>query len=79
MVTLTSKPRGFGSERMTDELHRMGFKVMLWVAPYVSPDSPEFRELEAKGYLLKDKTGARPLFIGGMVTVPVMIPQIRRL
>ena len=42
---------------MTDELHRMGFKVMLWVAPYVSPDSPEFRELEAKGYLLKDKNG----------------------
>lgn len=42
---------------MTDELHRMGFKVMLWVAPYVSPDSPEFRTLEQKGYLLKDKKG----------------------
>ena len=42
---------------MTDELHRMGFKVMLWVAPYVSPDSPEFRVLEQKGYLLKNKKG----------------------
>lgn len=45
------------AKAMTDELHRMGFKVMLWVAPYVSADSPEFRILEQKGYLLKDKKG----------------------
>ncbi|MEG1861418.1 MAG: glycoside hydrolase family 31 protein [Bacteroidaceae bacterium] len=44
---------------MTDELHRMGFQVMLWVVPYVSADSPEFRELEAKGYLLKQKGSNR--------------------
>lgn len=42
---------------MIDELHRMGFKVMLWICPFVSPDSPEFRELRSKGYLLKDKKG----------------------
>jgi len=45
------------AKAMTDELHRMGFKVMLWVAPYVSSDSPEFRTLEKKGYLLKNKDG----------------------
>lgn len=50
------KPEKFPDPRaMTDELHRMGFKVMLWVSPYVSADSPEFRLLEKKGYLLKDK------------------------
>lgn len=40
---------------MTDELHQMGFKVMLWVSPYVTADSPEFRQLESKGYLVKKK------------------------
>ncbi|MBP2000159.1 alpha-glucosidase (family GH31 glycosyl hydrolase) [Paenibacillus shirakamiensis] len=42
---------------MVDQLHQMGFKVMLWVCPFVSPDSRTFRELEDKGYLLKDKHG----------------------
>lgn len=43
---------------MTDELHRLGFKIMLWICPFVTADSPEFRELRDKGYLLKDKNGA---------------------
>lgn len=52
------KPECFSDPKgMTDELHRMGFKVMLWVAPFVSADSPEFREFEAKGFLLKNKGG----------------------
>ena len=42
---------------MTDQLHRMGFKVMVWVCPFVSPDSPEARELEKQGFLLTDKDG----------------------
>jgi alpha-glucosidase (family GH31 glycosyl hydrolase) len=42
---------------MVDQLHDMGFKVMLWVCPFVSPDSRTFRELEGKGYLLKDSEG----------------------
>lgn len=38
---------------MCDYLHSRGFKVMLWVVPYVSPDTPEFRELrDAKGLLM---------------------------
>lgn len=42
---------------MIDELHALGFKVMVWICPFVSPDSPEFRELESKGYLLKNPNG----------------------
>ena len=42
---------------MIDELHALGFKVMVWICPFVSPDSPEFRALEAKGYLLRNPDG----------------------
>lgn len=42
---------------MVDDLHAKGFKVMLWVCPFVSPDSPEYRDLRVKGYLIKDKQG----------------------
>ena len=30
---------------MMDELHGMGFKVMLWVCPYIRPDGQYFKEL----------------------------------
>lgn len=50
------KPESFPNPKaMTDELHTLGFDVMVWICPYVSPDSPEYRELAQKGYLLKDK------------------------
>lgn len=42
---------------MVEELHSLGFKVMLWVCPFVSPDSLTFRQLEKKRYLLNDATG----------------------
>lgn len=58
-------PRG-----MIDSLHAMGFRVMLWISPYVSPDSPEFRELERKGYLLKTRRGDRRSSGGGTDTAP---------
>jgi len=54
----------FHSERfpdpraMTDKLHELGFKVMLWTCPFVSPDSASFRYLEKRGCLLRDETGA---------------------
>jgi alpha-glucosidase len=44
-------------KEMLDTLHQMGFKVMLWVCPFVSPDSPEYRKLSGKGFLLKNKNG----------------------
>jgi alpha-glucosidase (family GH31 glycosyl hydrolase) len=42
---------------MMDSLHQLGFKVMMWICPFLSPDSYISREVEAKGYLLKDKKG----------------------
>eukprot|EP00241_Pyramimonas_parkeae_P003857 CAMPEP_0114248078 /NCGR_PEP_ID=MMETSP0058-20121206/13371_1 /TAXON_ID=36894 /ORGANISM="Pyramimonas parkeae, CCMP726" /LENGTH=668 /DNA_ID=CAMNT_0001361441 /DNA_START=478 /DNA_END=2484 /DNA_ORIENTATION=+ len=40
--------------QMIDELHSMGFKVMVWVVPFVSPDSSIFREARKRGYLLRN-------------------------
>jgi alpha-glucosidase len=42
---------------MVDSLHEMGFKVMVWVCPMVSPDCDVYRLLESKDMLLKDKSG----------------------
>lgn len=42
---------------MIDQLHSVGFKVMLWICPFISPDSEAFRELEAKKFLLLDNGG----------------------
>lgn len=51
------KPELFPNPKaMVDELHAMGYKVMLWVSPFVSPDSPECYDLFRKGFLIKDKT-----------------------
>lgn len=44
-------------QSMVDELHAMGFKVMLWVTPNISPDGYAYREIKDKGYLLRDKDG----------------------
>lgn len=44
---------------MFKSLHELGFKVMLWICPFVSPDSPEYRMLARKGYLVKDASGKR--------------------
>lgn len=37
---------------MCKKLKEMGFKIMLWVCPFVSPDSANFRKLEKEGGLL---------------------------
>lgn len=42
---------------MIDKLHKMGFKVMLWVTPNISPDSGAFRELKELDYLIKNAAG----------------------
>ncbi len=49
---------------MIKKLHKMGFMVMLWVAPWVSPDSDEFLELSREkgvecdtGHLVRLKDG----------------------
>lgn len=40
---------------MIKKLHDMGFQVMLWVCPFVSPDSEVFRYLAKEGMLLLEK------------------------
>jgi len=44
---------------MVDSLHAMGFKVMLWVCPFVSADSPVYRELAEKRFLITEKNGEK--------------------
>ncbi|MEP7081099.1 MAG: glycoside hydrolase family 31 protein [Ginsengibacter sp.] len=39
------------------KLHQQGFKVMVWICPFITPDSKEFRELLAEKYLLLDNEG----------------------
>ena len=60
-------PRKFSDPKgMCDKLHRMGFKVLLWVIPFVSLDSQPYRDLtwhgrahapEKGGFILDAKTG----------------------
>jgi alpha-glucosidase len=58
------KPDRFPNPKeMIEQLHAMGFKVMLWVCPFVSADSPEFRFLRNEGYLLKRKGSQAPAMI----------------
>lgn len=58
------KPDKFPDPRgMVEALHQMGFKVMLWVCPFVSADSPEYRELRDKGYLIRKKGSDSPAMI----------------
>jgi alpha-glucosidase (family GH31 glycosyl hydrolase) len=44
-------------KQMTDSLHNMGFKIMLWVCPFVSPDCDVYRELRDKKYFVSDIKG----------------------
>lgn len=45
-------PRG-----MVEQLHGMGFRVMLWVSPFISADSPVFRSLLPTAALLRGADG----------------------
>jgi len=40
---------------MMKELHALGFKVMVWVCPFVSADSDVYRALARKGFFLMEK------------------------
>jgi alpha-glucosidase (family GH31 glycosyl hydrolase) len=42
---------------MMKTLHKQGFKVMLWICPFFSPDCETYRLLNKKGFFLKDKRG----------------------
>ena len=58
------RPDKFPSPKeMIAKLHQMGFKVMVWVCPFVSPDSQEYRFLRDKGYLIKKKGSHTPAIL----------------
>ena len=40
---------------MIDELHSLGFKVMLWICPFITPDREEFREACPKGIIVHSR------------------------
>ena len=42
---------------MCDEIHRLGFKVIMWTCPFVNPSASTFKELEALGAFVKNANG----------------------
>ncbi len=42
---------------MLNRLHGMGFKVMVWICPFITADSVKFRDALAKDILIKDPNG----------------------
>ena len=55
------KPDRFPDPKgMMEELHALGFKVMLWISPFVSPDSMEYRQYRDQGYLLRSARSGEP-------------------
>ncbi|MDD6473877.1 MAG: glycoside hydrolase family 31 protein [Bacteroidales bacterium] len=64
---------------MIDRLHRDGFKLMLWICPYVSGDSQEARFMASKGYLVKEKGKNKPAMLewwnGWSVCVDLTNPE----
>lgn len=42
---------------MVAELHNLGFKVMVWVCPFITPDTKEYHYLRDRHLLICDETG----------------------
>ncbi|MFJ2544768.1 glycoside hydrolase family 31 protein [Microbacterium sp. NPDC087589] len=47
--------------QMVDQLHDWGFRVMLWLVPFISADSAAFRHLEREGMLVCGSNGQTAL------------------
>ncbi|XZN23308.1 TIM-barrel domain-containing protein [Clostridium perfringens] len=43
---------------MINKLHELGFKVILWTCPFITPDTQEFRYLRDRDCLVKNKDGS---------------------
>ncbi len=52
-------------KEMLEELHQLGFKVMMWICPFITPDTLEYRDLEKAGLLVTDEKVNPILHIGG--------------
>ncbi|MBK7229320.1 MAG: alpha-galactosidase [Ignavibacteriales bacterium] len=54
----------YNPKEMINKLHELGFKVMLWVCPFVSADSPNYRLLEKENaFLMEDNFEKKPAII----------------
>lgn len=51
------------AKAMMDEIHAKGFKTMLWLTPFVSPDSREFKELSKLKALVLKKDSNKPAIV----------------
>ena len=51
------KDRFPDARAMMNELHSLGFKVMLWVCPFISPDTEESRDLLKRKLVLMSNDG----------------------
>ena len=49
---------------MIEKLHALGFRVMLWVCPFISSDSPVYRDLQGKKLMVfRDKEKTTPAIV----------------
>ena len=48
---------------MMDYIHAKGFKTMLWLTPFISPDGKSFKTLRQQDALVKTKDGKKPAII----------------
>lgn len=46
------------AEDMLRELHQKGFSVMLWLCPYITPDTLHYRQAKARNILIKNPDGS---------------------
>lgn len=54
------RPEAFSDPKgMFKKINDMGFKTILWVAPFVAPDTAEFRDLRKKGVLITRKSNPK--------------------
>lgn len=54
------------AKAMLKELHEMGFSVMLWICPFITPDTLEFREARDKHFLIETPEENLVSWSGGM-------------
>jgi alpha-D-xyloside xylohydrolase len=44
-------------KKLIDDLHGMGYRVVLWMVPFISPAAENFAEADQKGFFVADSTG----------------------
>ncbi|TDD65556.1 alpha-xylosidase [Jiangella aurantiaca] len=64
-------------ERLVTELRRLGFRVCLWINPYLSPGTERYREADENGFFLKRPDGTTYVLpLWGTFHPPVAIVDV---